>query len=121
LTQRYKKHIFICTNERNADSPRGSCFACGGLEIRLEFVKLIKKYGLNGIVRANKSGCLDACELGPAIAIYPDNIWYVKVKLQDVEEIFNKTILKNEPVSRLLAGNETWQELKSIRERVQKI
>lgn len=117
MPQRYKKHIFICVNEREPNHPKGSCANCGARDIRLEFVKLINKNGLKGVIRANKSGCLDACEFGPTIVIYPDNIWYTKVKLEDVDEIFNKTILKNEAVTRLAAGNKTWQELCKIRKR----
>lgn len=62
---KYDKHLFICINERPPGSPKGCCAAKGGKEIRLEFVKLISQHGLKGRVRSNKSGCLDACELGP--------------------------------------------------------
>jgi (2Fe-2S) ferredoxin len=62
----------------------------------------LKELGLNISVRANSSGCLDACEFGPTIVIYPEQIWYGKVKLTDVEEIIQEHILNNKPVERLL-------------------
>ncbi|SVC11175.1 uncharacterized protein METZ01_LOCUS264029, partial [marine metagenome] len=68
---KYKKHIFVCINERPPDSPKGCCASGGGSDIRYEFVKLINEHGLKGKVRSNKSGCLDACEVGPAVVIYP--------------------------------------------------
>ena len=101
MTKKYQKHLFICINERSKDSLRGDCLRCGGMEIRNKFVQLINQNGLKGKVRANKSGCLDVCEKGPAVVIYPDNIWYTKVKIQDVDEIFETSILNDGIVQRL--------------------
>ena len=115
MNGKYKKHIFICINERNHNSSRGDCAKCGGKEIRMEFVRLINKYGLKGEVRANKSGCLDVCEFGAAIVIYPDNLWYLRVETKDVEEIFEKSILKDDIVERLLPSKQVWDDLKNIR------
>ncbi len=112
---KYTKHIFICVNERREDSSKGSCARCGGMNIRMAFVKLINEYGLKGKVRANKSGCLDACEMGAALVIYPDNIWYTHVKKSDVKEIFETSILGNRIVDRLVAKKETWAELEILR------
>ena len=94
------------------------CASCGGKEIRLEFVKLINQYGLKGKVRANKSGCLDVCELGAAVVIYPENIWYVKVKVKDVREIFERSILKDEVIKRLVADKNLWSESEKTRKRL---
>ena len=66
-------------------------------------------------VRANKSGCLDACEMGAAIVIYPDGIWYTKVQLEDVDEIFKTSVLGNGIVERIASTQETWEELNRIR------
>ena len=49
-----------------------------------------------------KSGCHGFCEMGPLVRIEPYNFLYIKVKEEDCEEIFNTTILKGEPVERLL-------------------
>ena len=53
-------------------------------------------------VRANKSGCLDQCEKGPSVVIYPENIWYGKVTEADVTEIVEQHIIGGTPVQRLL-------------------
>jgi (2Fe-2S) ferredoxin len=113
----YEKHIFVCINERSPDSPKGCCSAKGGKDIRMAFVKLIAEHGLKGEVRANKSGCLDACELGATVVVYPEGYWYTKVTLEDVPEIFQKSVLGDEPLERLIAGEETWQRLDEIRGR----
>ena len=118
MKPKFKKHIFICTNERPKDSPRGDCLRCGGMDIRMRFVQLINQHGLKGKVRANKSGCLDTCELGAAVVIYPDNIWYTRVQVQDVDEIFETSIINNGVVDRLCAKEATWQELQDIRDSI---
>ncbi len=115
MQPKYTKHIFVCTNERMEDNPKGNCAQCGGNEIRLKFVQLINQHGLKGKVRANKSGCLDACEMGAIVVIYPDQIWYTKLKVDDVEEIFKTSILQNKVVERLAASEQTWIDLQTIR------
>ncbi|MDP6577641.1 MAG: (2Fe-2S) ferredoxin domain-containing protein [Candidatus Marinimicrobia bacterium] len=112
---RYRKQIFVCTNERSQDSPKGCCASGGGSDIRYEFVKLINEHGLNGKVRSNKSGCLDACEVGPAVVIYPGGLWYTGVTVEDVPEIFEKSILNNKSVERLLSTQRTWDDLDKLR------
>lgn len=99
---RYSRHIFICTNLRPADDPKGSCAQKGSEEIRSLFKKELHQRGLKAIVRANKSGCLDVCEHGPNVVIYPEGVWYSHVTTADVVEIIEKHIMKGEVVERLL-------------------
>ena len=100
---KFEKHIFICTNERDENSLRKSYGSCGGLDLRKDLVRMINESGLKGRVRANKSGCLDVCEKGPAMVIYPNGFWYLDVKKKDIKTIFKKSIINNEPVSELIA------------------
>lgn len=98
---RFEKHIFICENKREAGHPKGCCSEKGSLEIRELFKKRLKELGLNTKVRANSSGCLDACEYGPTIVIYPEQIWYGGVKRENAEEIIQNHIINNKPVEKL--------------------
>lgn len=98
---RYKKHIFICENIRPEEHPRGSCGNKNPAELKLRFKKRLKELGLQTEVRANSAGCLDACEFGPAIVVYPEQIWYGGVTEDDVEEIIQEHLLNNRPVERL--------------------
>ena len=90
---KYDKHIFICKNDRGENSTRQSCGRCGGLDIRKEFVSLINAAGLKGKIRANKSGCLDLCEQGPEIVIYPHGLWYLNVEKRNIENFFMNLLL----------------------------
>mgnify|MGYP001158795615 FL=1 len=117
MKPKFDKHIFICTNDRGPDHPRGDCVKCGGAEIRMRFVRLINKNGLKGKVRANKSGCLDVCEIGPAVVIYPQNIWYTGISVEDVDEIFEKSIIKDEVVDHLVSGEKNWSLLEDLRKK----
>jgi (2Fe-2S) ferredoxin len=99
---RFKHHIFVCENVRPDGHPKGSCSAKGSAKIR-EALKLeIKERGLGSEVRANVSGCLDACEFGPSVVVYPEGVWYGGVKPEDVPEIIESHILNGKPVERLL-------------------
>jgi len=104
--KRFEKHIFICENKRPEGHPRGCCADKNSPEIKELFKKRIKELGLNTVVRANSAGCLDACEYGVTIVIYPEQIWYGKVTINDVEEIIQEHIVKNSPVERLKITDE---------------
>ncbi len=67
-----------------------------------EFMKKrAKELGLHDI-RVNSAGCLERCELGPTMVIYPEGIWYHYESVEDVEEILQSHVLEDKPVSRLL-------------------
>lgn len=116
-TPLFEKHILVCTNERPEDSPKGSCARCGGHEIRIKLAELLKEHGLKGRMRASKTGCLDACELGAVVVIYPQDLWYVGVTPEDVPEIFETSILADGVVERLAATPASWEKLKALRSR----
>ena len=113
---RFEKHIFTCVNERPPGHPRGCCLEKGGADIRSAFVRELARCGLRGQVRANKSGCLDACELGATVVIYPAGLWYLGVKPKDVAEIVETSVEGDGVVERLLATPDTWNRLRRLRE-----
>jgi (2Fe-2S) ferredoxin len=98
----FKKHIFVCINERTPDDPRGSCSAKSSKQIHEHFSSEVKRRGLKGTVRANKAGCLDHCANGPSVVVYPDGVWYTVRTLEDADEIMDRHIIKGEVVERLL-------------------
>jgi len=99
--KRFNKHIFICENKRPDGHLKGCCVDKGSIEIREHFKTRLKELGLNADVRANGAGCLDACEFGVSVVVYPEQIWYGAVTNEDVEEIILSHIINNKPVERL--------------------
>ncbi|GAB4295237.1 MAG: NAD(P)H-dependent oxidoreductase subunit E [Ignavibacteriaceae bacterium] len=104
--KRFEKHIFVCENKRPDGHPKGCCADKGSIEIRSLFKKRLKELGLNPYMRANSADCLDACEFGVTVLVYPEQIWYGSVKIEDVEEIIQEHLINNRPVERLLIKNE---------------
>jgi (2Fe-2S) ferredoxin len=58
--------------------------------------------GIRETVRANKAGCLDQCEIGPTVVVYPEAVWYGHVTPADVDEIIESHIIGGQPVERLI-------------------
>ncbi|SDH60615.1 (2Fe-2S) ferredoxin domain-containing protein [Roseospirillum parvum] len=71
----YDLHIFCCTNVRPEGHSRPSCGAAGSAALRDHMKARVKELGLTG-VRVNSSACLDRCESGPVLVVYPEGIWY---------------------------------------------
>ena len=101
------KHVFVCINCRDNNTK-----SCGekGLEIRTELVKLLSKADQKSNIRINKSGCLDLCESGPCMVVYPQKIWYKNLSLEDCEEILKESILSDNIIERLKASKEDWKK-----------
>jgi (2Fe-2S) ferredoxin len=81
----YQMHVFICTNQKK----NGGCCASKGSEDLHKEVKIWAKSHpeWDGKIRINKSGCLDHCTRGIAIAIYPHNEWILDVSPSDAESV----------------------------------
>jgi len=103
---KFEKHIFVCCNQRPPGQPRPSCDPEGKAELQKLFKRKLAERGLQGKVRANQSGCLDQCEHGPNVVIYPEAIWYGRVTLNDVEEIIESHIVGGKTVERLMIADE---------------
>jgi (2Fe-2S) ferredoxin len=99
---KFDKHIFICGNYRAPEHPRGCCDPKQEAALQKRFKKRLAEMGLRGRVRANQAGCLDQCEHGPNVVVYPDAVWYRGVSLDDVDEIIESHIIGGVPVARLL-------------------
>jgi len=72
---KFAKHLFICMNQREPGHPRPCCDPSGQGELQRLFKTKLAERGIK-LVRANKSGCLDQCELGPNVVVYPEGVWY---------------------------------------------
>lgn len=97
----YDHHVFVCTNERPAGHACGCCKSKGSDELYAALKAAAAKAGLKDRVRVNKAGCLDQCESGITVVVYPDAVWYGHVTLADVDEIVHEHLVNGRPVARL--------------------
>lgn len=97
----YRVHLFVCTNRRPEGHPRGSCAAKGSEALRDYMKARAKELGLADI-RVNSAGCLDRCELGPTMVIYPEGVWYGFKTHDDIDEILRVHVAEGGRVERLM-------------------
>ena len=97
-----QRHVFVCINERAADNPKGSCKLKGGVDVRDRLKAELSARGLSKVIRANNAGCLDQCERGVTVVVYPEQVWYGHVTADDIPEIVEKHLVGGQVVTRLL-------------------
>ncbi len=87
----FDAHLFVCCNRRPEGHARGSCAAKGAEGLRDYMKARAKELGLHNI-RVNSAGCLDRCELGPCLVIYPEGIWYKIETKSDIDAILEQHV-----------------------------
>jgi (2Fe-2S) ferredoxin len=103
MTSFYKYHVFFCVNQRAPEATRQSCANCDAQAMQ-EYAKArVKELGLNGAgaMRINAAGCLDRCEAGPVIVVYPEGTWYTYADRTDIDEIIESHLVHGKVVERL--------------------
>ncbi len=89
-------HVFVCTNRRADTHARGSCAARGSERLR-DYMKARAKEAGIASIRINTAGCLDRCELGPCVVVYPQGIWYRVNSTEDVDRVLAEHIAGGTP------------------------
>jgi (2Fe-2S) ferredoxin len=97
----YDVHVFCCTNERPASHRRGCCAGKGSRQLCDYMCRRSMALGLQRI-RINHAGCLNRCELGPTMVIYPLGVWYTYASEDDIDEILRRHVIGGFVVERLL-------------------
>jgi (2Fe-2S) ferredoxin len=97
----YRHHVFFCCNQRAAGE--ACCNNHGSQQMRDYAKQRVKELDLSGPgkVRVNQAGCLDRCEEGPVIVVYPEEVWYTYVDRADVDEIIEEHLRHGRIVQRL--------------------
>lgn len=98
----YDKHVFFCTNQRKDGS---ACCNDHGAQRARDYVKnKVKELGISSRknkIRINSAGCMDRCDDGPVIVVYPEGIWYTFVDEKDLDEIITEHLQHGRVVERL--------------------
>ncbi|MFZ2852844.1 MAG: NAD(P)H-dependent oxidoreductase subunit E [Rhodocyclaceae bacterium] len=97
----FKHHVFFCCNQRAAGET--CCNSLGASEMQTYAKDRIGELGLKGKgqIRINKAGCLDRCDNGPVLVVYPDAVWYTYIDKDDIEEIIQEHLVHGRVVERL--------------------
>ncbi len=96
----FRCHVFCCVNERPEGHAQGSCARRGSLRLRNYMKARAKELKLES-VRINAAGCLDRCQHGPTIVIYPEGVWYHCGSREDADEILRTHLIEGRIVERL--------------------
>lgn len=97
----YTYHLFFCTNDRSACDPKGSCAQKNANQLRNYMKSRVKENDILN-VRVNQAGCLDQCEKGPVLVIYPENVWYRVSCEKDVDDIIASHLKNGQKLERLM-------------------
>ena len=102
----FEHHVFFCMNVREPINGEPARVCCGGqaaMAAQQHAKQRIKKLQLNGAgkVRINQAACLDRCEQGPCLVVYPQGTWYTYIDLTDIDEIIDQHLVAGQTVSRL--------------------
>lgn len=102
--------ILVCTNERPEGAAKPSCAPRGGIDVYRRFKDRVRELGLRDDVMVTRTGCLKHCSRGITVAIWPFNLWYGGVTLEDVDEILESSVLGGGvPVARLAMPDIAWE------------
>ena len=87
-------HILVCGGT--------GCSSSHSKEILENLKKELTNHDLDQEVKVVQTGCFGLCEMGPIMIVYPEGVFYSKVKPEDVKEIVEEHVLKGRIVKRLL-------------------
>lgn len=99
----FQYHVFFCANMRDSNDARPSCGRCDAEGAQQHAKRRIKELGMSapGKVRINKVNCLDRCEEGPVLVVYPEGTWYTYVDTTDIDDIVDSHLIGGKVVDRL--------------------
>ena len=102
-----KYHVFICGNQRPSGHPKGCCSDRGANNLAQRFSELLNiKMAYDKVMISTTRSCLVPCQYGPVAVVYPEGIWYCRIQMEDVDEIFQSHFMNGKPVERLLLPKE---------------
>ena len=98
----FERHVFCCTNQRPEGHVKGCCANKQSVKLRAYMKKKTKEQVPDKKIRINASGCLDHCEHGPVMVVYPDNVWYSYQSEKDIDLIIQEHLINDSIVEKLL-------------------
>ncbi len=104
ITAPIRHHVFVCTGKSCSAVDSAAVMAAFDQELRarnLLFGKEKKGKNPKGSIVLTECGSVGFCAVGAAVMVYPDGVWYAKVRASDVPEIVERHLLNGQVVERL--------------------
>lgn len=80
-------HFFLCNSYRANGEPQGVCNKKGAVDLLQYLQGEVGDRGMDAIV--STTSCLNVCEKGPILVVYPNALWYYEVTEQKIDEILD--------------------------------
>lgn len=103
--QPFRFHVLLCTHARPENVP--GCAASGAEAVARALHTELDRQGLADEILVSRTDCLNLCEHGPVMVVYPDAIWYGGITVADVPEIVRSHLQDGNPVRRLVLADMT--------------
>ena len=91
-----KFHVLVCAHKH--------CLKRGGREAAKSIKRAVKDHELQGRVLLTAVDCLDQCDEGPCMVVYPEGVWYGRVDETAAEQIVEQHLVGGRPVGENILG-----------------
>ena len=99
----YRSHVIVCAG--------AGCVSSGCRAVSDALQAELVRQGLDQEIKIVQTGCVGSCDLGPVVIVYPEGVFYQRLKAEDVPEIVESHLLKGRPAERLLYRRPSTGEL----------
>ncbi|MGD0111220.1 MAG: NADH-quinone oxidoreductase subunit NuoF [Armatimonadota bacterium] len=99
----YRSHVIVCAG--------AGCVSSGCRAVSDALQAELVRQGLDQEIKVVQTGCVGSCDLGPVVIVYPEGVFYQRLKAEDVPEIVESHLLKGRPAERLLYRRPSTGEL----------
>ncbi len=99
----YRSHVIVCAG--------AGCVSSGCRAVSDALQSELVRQGLDQEIKVVQTGCVGSCDLGPVVIVYPEGVFYQRLKAEDVPEIVDSHLLKGRPAERLLYRRPSTGEL----------
>ena len=100
----FRHHVYVCDQKKPDGAP--CCSANGSARVIEALRREIGRQGLGADVQVTTCGSLGLCERGPNMVVYPEGVWYSRVRPEDVPELVREHFANGKVVERLVSGDQ---------------
>ncbi len=92
--EKYRANLLMCAGT--------GCVACGTPKVKTALEEELKKRGLADEIKLVLTGCNGFCAEGPVMLVYPEEIFYQKLTVEEIPKLVEEHFLKGRPYEKLM-------------------